>query len=102
MCQPQLLATAHGERRAEQSACVLQHEVHHVGGYFLSSTDQVAFIFAVFIVNYDDKLSIPEILDGFIDSAELIVYHNSFPLYLIIYYSHEQPRRPVSQRIPCS
>ena len=46
---------------AEHPAGVDQHKVDHLGGYLLGGTYQVAFVLAVFVVNDNDELSLPEV-----------------------------------------
>jgi len=54
--QVQTVAVVGGHRDAQHAACFPQHEVDHFRGDELSGADEIAFIFAIFIVHEDDHL----------------------------------------------
>ena len=67
MRQLQLFGTTNCDGSAEHSASVLKHEIHLLGRDGFGGSDEVAFVFTVFVIHYDDKLSLSEILDGQFD-----------------------------------
>ena len=70
MGQVQFFATADGDGGTEYATGIFQHEVHHLRRYLFSGTYQVALVFAVFIVNNNDELSLAEIVDGLVDGVQ--------------------------------
>ena len=51
---------------------VLGHEVDGFGGDFFGGHGEVAFVFAVFVVDEDDHASLANFFDGFFDGGELV------------------------------
>ena len=52
------------KRCAEYAAALLEHEIHDFGGYFLRRYDEVAFVFAVFVIDDDHYFAVAEIFDN--------------------------------------
>src|SRR5690606_1345098 len=53
--QPQFFATALNQWGANESSAMRGHKIHDFGGNTLGSTNEVAFIFSIFIIhNYND------------------------------------------------
>ena len=64
MGQFQFLASFNGDRCTEHTACIFQHEIHLLGSNLLGGDNQVALVFAVFVVDHNNKLAFLEVLDG--------------------------------------
>ena len=77
----QFVAALLGESQADQAAAKLGHEVDGFGSDFLGGHGEVAFVFAVFIVDEDDHASLANFFDGFFDGAERVRgrSHGSLP-----------------------
>src|SRR6266446_1623748 len=69
--QVQLIAALFGEWKADQAATVLSHEVDGVRGDFLGCHGEIAFVFAVLVVNEDDHAALANFFDGFFDGGEM-------------------------------
>ena len=52
------------QRGAQHAAALLEHEIHDFGGYFLRRYDEVAFVFAVFVIDDDHYFAVAEIFDN--------------------------------------
>lgn len=65
-------AVAHGfgHGHADESAAVGGHEVDDLGGDVSGGGDEVAFVFAVFVVHDDDEFAFLDVGDGFGDGVE--------------------------------
>ena len=59
-----------GEREADEAAAVLGHEVDGFGSDAVGGHRQVAFVFAVFVVDEDDHASLAHFFDGFFDRGK--------------------------------
>lgn len=68
--KPDLFAVLSGHAQAEQPPAKLPHEVDDLGRDLLGRTDQVAFVFAVFVIHKDDESSGGYFRDGFRNGAE--------------------------------
>ena len=66
----QRVADFGAERKADQAARVPRHEVDDVGRDFFGGDGDVAFVFAIFIVDDDQHPAGPKILDGFGDGSK--------------------------------
>ena len=75
MWQVKLLASLDGDRCTKHSTGILQHEVYFLCCNLLGSYYQVAFVLAVFIVNYNHELAFFEVLDGFFYAIQLHLFH---------------------------
>src|SRR5260370_11871291 len=64
------VAALFGERQADQAATVLGHKVDGVGGDFFGGHGEVAFVFAVLVVDEDDHAALADLFDGFFDGSE--------------------------------
>ena len=83
MRQVEFLAPFDGDRGTEHTTCVLQHEVYFLGSNLLGCDNQVAFILAVFVVYYDDKLTVLEIFYGFLYGIKFCFFHHCVIPYYI-------------------
>lgn len=61
-----------GDRGTEYTSCVLEHEVYLLCVDFLGGDDEVALVFAIFVIYNDDKLTFLEVLYCIFDAIELI------------------------------
>ena len=59
-----------GHRHADQTSAVPRHEIDGTGSDPFRSHCEVAFVFAILIIDYDDNLPPADLLNGFFDSAE--------------------------------
>ena len=75
MRQVEFATAAQRDGCAEHSACVFQHEVHHFGRDFLGGADEVALVFAVFVIDHDDEFSLLKIYKGFFDGVQFDCVH---------------------------
>jgi hypothetical protein len=66
----ELAAALFGEREADQAAGVLGHEVDGFGRDVLGGDDDVAFVFAVFLVNQHDHFAGLDVGDDFLDRGQ--------------------------------
>ena len=83
MRQIQLLATRHCDRCTKYATCMFQHEIYFFGSYLFSCNNQVAFVFAVFIIHYYDKLAFFEVGNRIFYSIHFnSLFHNT---YLLIF-----------------
>src|ERR1700722_5146835 len=55
-----------GECETDEAATELGHEVDGFGGDFLGGHGEVAFVFAVFVVDQDDHAALADFFDGFL------------------------------------
>ena len=62
--------TAH--RQADQSTAVCGHKIDGIRRDFRRRHCEVAFIFAIFIIDDDDDPSLTNLIDSFFDRAEQI------------------------------
>ena len=81
MGQIEFFTTRKSDRGAEHSSCVLEHEVHFLGCYFFGGNDEIAFVFAILIVNHDDEFPFFEVFYGSFDAAEFEVFHIPYYIY---------------------
>ena len=75
MGQVEFVAAADGDRGAEHTTGVLQHEVDHLGGDLLGSTDQVAFVLTVLVVDDNDELTGLEVYQCLFNCIDLNLFH---------------------------
>ena len=83
MGQIQFLAALDGDGCAEYAAGMFQHEVHLLGGNLFGGDNQVAFIFAVFVIHDNHEFSFLEVFYGFLYSVQSEIFHFFIP-YLYI------------------
>ena len=69
--EAELLRTLIRDRRTDQAAAVGRHEIHGLGGDFLRGHDEIALVFSVRIVGYDDELSGTDVIEHVFDRVEL-------------------------------
>ena len=81
MLQFELAATLVGDGCAKHAAPATQHEIDGLGGGEFGGHDEVALVFAVFIVNHDDEFAGFEIFYCLIDRGETELFH----IYIIMY-----------------
>ena len=63
----ELVAAVFGKGQADQASGMPGHEVDYLGRNLLGSADQIALIFAIFVVNDDDHLAVADIGNGFLN-----------------------------------
>ena len=78
MRQIQFLAPGNRDGGTQHPPGVLQHEVHLFGGYQLGGNDEIAFVFAVFVINHNDKIAGLEVFYGFFYRIQLNRFHIYF------------------------
>ena len=66
----EFIAALLGEGEADQAAAKLGHEIDGFGGDFFGGHGEVAFVFAVFVVDQDDHAALADFFDGFFDRGE--------------------------------
>src|SRR5206468_4006685 len=66
----QLGQTLAEHRHAHKAARVRDHEVHGLGGDLVGGHDEVAFVFAVLVVDDDEDPTLPDLLDRLYDRRE--------------------------------
>ena len=81
--QFQLLAARLRKRCAEHAAAVGEHEIDDLGGDFLGGDDEIALVFAVFVVDDDHDPALAEILDSLFDRIENSVLSHNLHSYFI-------------------
>ena len=69
MRQVQFLAALDCDGGAEHATRILQHEVHLFCRDHFCGDDEVAFVFTVFVINYDDKFTLSKVFNGFLYSV---------------------------------
>ena len=70
MRESEFLAAMHSDRGAENATSIFEHKIDILGSDFLGGDDQIAFILAIFIIDYDDELTITEIFKSFLDAIK--------------------------------
>ena len=68
--EAELLAALSAQAEADQAACVRRHEVDGVRGPELRGDDDVPLVLALGIVDDDDHLPVPDVLDRLLDPRE--------------------------------
>ena len=66
----EVVAALFGERQADQPAAVRGHEVDGFGRDFFGGHGEVAFVFAVLVVDENDHAALADFLDSFFDGGE--------------------------------
>ena len=66
----QRVATLLGEREADEAAAFAGHEIDSFGRDFFRRHGEIAFVFAVFVINDDDHAALANFFDGFLDCGE--------------------------------
>src|SRR5690348_8820536 len=64
------VAALFGEREANEAAAFLGHEVDGFGSDFFGGHGEVAFVFAVLVVDEDDHAALADVFEGFFDGGE--------------------------------
>ena len=62
------MATLCSDWSAEHTTTLAKHEVDFLLCDFFGGNDEIALIFAVFIINDNYKIAFAELLNGFLDS----------------------------------
>lgn len=62
-----LAATLFSKRQTDQAAAVHGHEIDDLRGHFLSRADEIAFVFAVFVINDDDNFAVANVTNGVVN-----------------------------------
>jgi len=68
--QVEFLAALFGEREADQAAPIFGHEIDGLRCDFFRRHGQIAFVFAVFIVNEDNHPPLADLLDRLFDACK--------------------------------
>ncbi len=75
-----LFAAFFGERETDEAAAELGHEIDGFGSDFFRGHGEVAFVFAVLVIDQDDHAALADFLDGFFDGGEIgLVVAHDFP-----------------------
>ena len=69
MRQVEFVASTEGDRCAKYASCIFEHEVYLFCVYLFCSDDEVAFVFAIFVIYNNDKFTFLEILDCIFDAV---------------------------------
>ena len=77
--QLQKFTTIPGKRQADQAARIGRHEIYVFCAHALGGNDQIAFVFAVFIIHQYHHLALANIVDDFFYRIQ---FHSSLCLYL--------------------
>ncbi len=85
MVEAEFAAARYGERGAELASGIGHHEVDMLGGDELGSHDEVAFVFAVFIVDNDYEFALAEVFNGFFYS----IHHSYWGLMVSVFVGLE-------------
>ena len=70
MPQVEGVAALLGEREADEAAAKFGHEVDGFGSDGVGGHGQIAFVFAVFVIDEDDHASLAHFFDRFFDGGE--------------------------------
>ena len=97
----ELVAALFGERQADQAAAVLGHEVDGFGGDFFGGHGEVAFVFAVFVVDEDDHAALADFFDGFFDGGELSMSVRSWRLRVLAAMAVKSGIRMILELLRC-
>jgi hypothetical protein len=73
--QPQGTAVFFGKRNTDEAAPFPRHKIHKLGSHVAGSGNEVAFIFAVFIVDHNHQATLAYFFDGFFDGMESGITH---------------------------
>ena len=68
--QVERVAALLGKREADEAAAEFGHEVDGFGRDVVGGHGQIAFVFAVFVVDEDDHASLAHFFDGFFDRGK--------------------------------
>ena len=71
--QMQLVAAIFGERQADQPARILRHEIDGFRRDFFGGHREVAFVFAVFVVDEDNHPPLADVFDSLFDGGEFLL-----------------------------
>ena len=69
---------------AEYSPPVTHHKVYLFGGYGFGRSDEVAFVFAIFVIHYNHKLSFLKVYESLLNSVQFIAIHRCGLLFFFI------------------
>ncbi len=65
--QTELAGACFGDRQADETACVRHHEIDRLRRHVVGGQDDIAFVFAIFIVNQNDHAPGADFNDDFLD-----------------------------------
>lgn len=68
-------------RHADQPAPVRGHEIHDLWGHEFRRADEIAFVFAVLVVQDDDHLPVSQIVDDVFDLGERVLVTRGFRVF---------------------
>jgi len=71
----QLPGTIHSDGDTEQSARLSGDKIHHFSCHVIGRGNEIAFVLTVFIIDYNDHPSLPDIVNSLIDRIEFHVIH---------------------------
>ena len=70
MRQVEFAATAQRDRRTEHATRIFQHEIHHFRRDFLGGANQVALVFAVFVIDHNHEFSLAKVVESLFDCIQ--------------------------------
>ena len=68
-----MLAARLGQGQTDQATRVLDHEIDRFGRDVLGGDDDVAFVFAIFLVDQDDHLAGTNVGDDVLDRSDISI-----------------------------
>src|SRR5690606_12323073 len=66
----QVLTASLGKCSTNKSSSVGSREIDHLRGCFFSCSNEVTFIFPVFIIDHDHHLSVSDVVNGFFNTVQ--------------------------------
>ncbi len=75
--QIELLGAVARQRKADEPAPVLRHEVHGFRRAHLRRNDKIAFVLAVLGIDQNEHLAVARVLDDVLDRGEIFLVHGS-------------------------
>ena len=91
--QAELFDALLGEGEADQAAGVAGHEVDRVGRGELRRDDEVAFVFAVFVIDQDEHPAVAGFLDQFLGGGEVLRQFAGDELIVQVFHQAVSARR---------
>ena len=77
--QAQLVHPVLGQGQTDQATAVRGHEIDYFRGDFFRGADQIAFVFAVLVINHDDHASVANIGRGCFDGGKRHIVLSLWP-----------------------
>ena len=69
------MATLVGDRGTQHTTPLTQHEIDFLLSNFLGCYNEIAFIFAILVIDNDDKFAAFQLFDGFINGIQFEFVH---------------------------